>query len=186
MTSLDESTSDTLVLLKNLLKWTEIQKESIVVHPQLMEVRPLLEDCVKLLSGNARNKNIQIDLSIVPSGKAYFDEVSVHTVFRNLISNAIKFTPQNGQIEILGDQDAEYFHINIKDNGNGINEDILEKILRHNEPHTSIGTNQERGTGLGLMLVKDFTAKNFGLLNMKSKIGEGTEAIVSLPLKPKK
>ncbi len=183
---LSDSTQHTLTLLGNLLKWTELQSDSITLSPTTLSVYPIIVDCVNLLKANAESKDIIINLNIQESTSAYFDELSIHTVFRNLLANAIKFTSSNGEINISSTENTEFVRISVKDNGTGIKEDVLEKIFKKHEPHTTPGTNKEQGTGLGLFVVKDFIAKNNGILHIKSKLGEGTEIIVSLPIEENK
>lgn len=177
---LGESTNSTLTLLENLLKWTNAQSDTISLSPKLMAVYPVIEECKQLLEGNACHKNITIELNIPDSVEAYFDEVTIHAVFRNLIANSIKFTPENGTIKICSSVNNGFVEITVKDNGIGMPENILNKIFKENIPHTSLGTNKEQGSGLGLLMVKDFVENNKGKLNVKSKPGEGTEIIVSL------
>lgn len=181
-----ESTKYTLTLLENLLKWTELQSDSIALTPMSMDVSPILSDCVILLKANAEYKKISINLNMQTDASAYFDELSMHTVFRNIIANAIKFTPVNGSIIISSVVNAEFLEIRIKDNGTGMKKDVVEKIFKEHKPHTTLGTNKEQGTGLGLFLVKDFIEKNHGKLDVNSKLGKGTEVIVSLPIEGNK
>ena len=186
ITGVGESANYTLTLLENLLKWTELQSDSIALTPISMDVSPILSDCVNLLKANAEHKKIAVNLNMQTDASAYFDEISIHIVFRNLIANAIKFTPVGGIIKISSSVDAEYLRISIKDNGTGMKEDVMEKIFNKQEIHTTLGTNKEQGTGLGLIVVKDFVEKNNGKLDVNSKLGKGTEVIVSLPIEENK
>jgi len=181
-----ESTKYTLTLLENLLKWTELQNNSIAISPNTLDVYPILTDCVNLLKANAGCKKIVVNLNVQTNASAYFDEISMHTVFRNIIANAIKFTPASGSIIISSSVNADFLEIRIKDNGVGMKADVLDKIFKKHEPHTTVGTNREQGTGLGLFLVKDFIEKNNGKLEVNSKLGEGTEVTVSLPIEDNK
>jgi signal transduction histidine kinase len=112
---------------------------------------------------------------------SWCDEVSINTVFRNIISNAIKFTPTNGSITIKGKELVDNVEISITDTGIGMPEETIQKIFGENQHFTSSGTDNEQGTGLGLMLVKDFLKKNNGSLIVKSKINEGTKFTITLP-----
>jgi len=179
---LGASTKSTLTLLENLLKWTGIQSNSFALSTKSIMIKPVVADCVQLLKANAESKNIKMHCNIQEKTFAFFDELSMHTVFRNLISNAIKFTPANGFIKIESTLNNDWLEISFQDNGTGMKKDVLEKIFKKHEPHTTPGTNKEQGTGLGLRLVKDFIQKNNGKLNVNSKLGKGTEVIVSLPV----
>lgn len=182
ISDLGKSTKSTINLLENLLKWANVQSNTISLSPKLVAVHSVIEECIQLLEGNARHKNISIELNIPDSIEAYFDEVTIHTVFRNLIANAIKFTPENGIIKICSSINKGFAEIMVKDNGIGMPETILNKIFKDNVHHTSLGTNKEQGSGLGLFMVKDFVEKNNGKINVKSKSGEGTEITIFLPL----
>ncbi len=179
---LEKSTSGTISLLNNLLSWAKIQGEVINLVPKIISLHHVIADCFLLLKPNADNKGIALTSSVPDSFTAYFDEVTIHTVFRNIISNAIKFTPRNGRIHVSSYISKGYVSISFKDTGAGIPEDIIRKILIRNQHHTSNGTDNEQGTGLGLIMVKDFVSKNNGRLSINSKDGEGTEVLVSLPL----
>lgn len=185
ITDLDKSTQSTITLLENLLKWANVQSDILLLTPKLLAIRPLIDECIQLLASNAHQKNITIKHNVSSNLQAYFDEVTIHTVFRNLIANAIKFTPENGTIEINSTLNNEYALISIKDNGVGMTETIINKIFEKHATYTSLGTNKEQGSGLGLMVVHDFVERNNGNLNVKSKLGEGTEIIVSLKLENK-
>jgi two-component system sensor histidine kinase/response regulator len=182
MDSLAKTTYETSTLLNNLLSWTKVQSQSITLTPKIINVSSVLNECVSLLKANADIKNITINCYVNEDFTAYMDEVTMHTVFRNILSNAIKFTPQDGSININAKEDKEKLILSFKDSGMGIPEDVIEKIMVHNQHHTSLGTANEQGSGLGLMMVKDFVSRNNGTLNIKSKIGEGAEIIISLPL----
>jgi signal transduction histidine kinase len=142
----------------------------------------IIEECFILLKASADNKDISLTSSVPESFTAYFDEVTIHTVFRNIISNAIKFTPRNGKIHISGYISQGYVTVCFKDSGKGIPEHVIHKIMVQNQHYTSLGTDNEQGTGLGLVMIKDFVSKNNGKLNISSKEGEGTEVLVALPL----
>jgi two-component system, sensor histidine kinase and response regulator len=174
-------TKDTSTLLTSLLNWTRAKDENIVLHPKDTNINQLLNSCIQLLEAVAKNKNVSI--SMIMDGKidCWCDEVSINTVFRNIISNAIKFTPNNGAITIQGKSVGSNVEISITDTGVGIPEDAIRKIFEENQHYSSSGTANEQGTGLGLMLVKDFMKKNNGNLQVESKLNEGTVFTVLLP-----
>jgi len=112
----------------------------------------------------------------------FFDLPTIHTVVRNLISNAIKFTPQNGLIEIYTKEEGNILSLTVKDSGVGISQEVIDKIFNKNEHFSSKGTNDESGTGLGLYMVKDFVTKNKGEIRVNSTLGKGTDISILLPL----
>lgn len=180
--SLEKTTSETTTLLNNLLAWTKVQSETINLAPKVTNVFTVLMECVALLKANADQKNISIIVDVPESFTAYFDEVTMHTAFRNIISNAIKFTPPKGSIEISSHISQGRLNITFKDSGVGMPQQIIDKIFVHNEHHTTLGTAKEQGSGLGLVMVKDFVQKNRGTLNITSQEGKGTEISITLPL----
>lgn len=180
--SLEKTTSETSMLLNNLLIWAKAQSQSVNLVPKVVNINTVLYECISLLKANASIKGISVNNYVTDNISAYFDEVTMHTVFRNVLSNAIKFTPQNGVISINASASGDKLILNFKDSGIGIAENVIEKIMVHNQHHTTVGTANEQGTGLGLFMVKDFVSRNNGTLDIKSKPGEGTEIIISLPL----
>lgn len=179
---LEKSTTETVTLLNNLLSWAKIQSEVISIKPKITNIHSILAECLSLLQANANQKAISLTNNVPENFTAYFDEVTIHAVFRNIISNAIKFTPQKGSVSVNANVSNGYVNINFKDTGAGMPKEIIDKIMVRNQHHTSVGTNNEQGTGLGLVMVKDFVARNQGSVNINSKPGEGTEITVLLPL----
>jgi len=174
-------TKDTATLLTSLLNWTRNQDMNVVILPKDTNINSLIISCIQLLEEVAKNKNISIVNEISENINSWCDEVSVNTVFINIISNAIKFTPSNGMITINGKELDDKVEISIKDTGIGMPEEAIRKIFAENQHYTSSGTENEQGTGLGLMLVKDFLKKNNGSLAVKSKLNEGTMFTITLP-----
>ncbi|MFZ4401751.1 MAG: hybrid sensor histidine kinase/response regulator [Bacteroidales bacterium] len=179
---LKKRTRETSILLNNLLEWTKLQNENIALSPQQTSVYSILQECIQLLSANALNKNITIEFNVPENTIAYIDEVTIHTCFRNIISNAIKFTPDNGKISIDSEVVDEFIAIKIKDTGIGMSEEKVNQIFNQNMHYSSPGTKNEIGSGLGLFLVRDFIKQNKGKINVESKEGSGTSLTVSLPL----
>lgn len=179
---LEETVQDTMILLDNLLEWTRLQTDSIKIKPQHLALSSIIDDCIKLLKGNAHAKNIDLESQIDTELMAFFDEVTTHTIFRNLISNAIKFTPDQGSITLSAEPEGNYIAITVKDTGKGMTEEVQKKIFEQGAIHTSAGTKKEKGSGLGLRLVKDLVAQNNGLLTVKSEPNVGTQVTVKIPV----
>ena len=174
-------TKDTSTLLNSLLQWTRAQDDNVQLEPQNTNIFLVISSCQALLEAVAQNKNIAIILDVPEDTEAWCDEVSINTVIRNIISNSIKFTPNNGKITVTAIQTDETVEICITDTGVGMSEDALKIIFEENQHFTSSGTDNESGTGLGLMLVKDFINKNNGRLSVESKLNIGTSLTISLP-----
>ena len=182
MPTLTKTVHNTGILLDNLLKWTRLQTDNITLTPQTLEISPIVEDCVDLLKGNANEKNISVESKVERDLIAFFDEVTIHTVFRNLLSNAIKFTPDNGSIIISAKPDGNFVSVTVEDTGKGMTEEVRKKIFDNDEIHTTYGTKQEKGSGLGLRLVKDLVSQNKGKLTVESELNVGTRITVSIPV----
>ncbi|MDD4191092.1 MAG: hybrid sensor histidine kinase/response regulator [Mangrovibacterium sp.] len=183
MTHLGKITSETEALLNNLLVWTKLQSDVITLKPQKLAVSPVFADCLSLLEGSLRGKGISVESTINPELTAFFDEITMHTVFRNILSNSIKFTPEGGKILVNAElSDKNNLTVTIRDTGVGIPEPVLRKIFDHNEAYSSPGTKSERGSGLGLKLIKDLTEQNKGTIRVESEVGKGTLFTVFLPV----
>jgi len=182
MVNLEKTASETGILLDNLLEFTRLQSNSISITPRFLPVYPVLLESIQLIQANADKKKITITTDISESLIAYFDEISIYAVFRNLIFNSIKFTPENGKIYISATVESGFVCIKFTDTGVGMPADVIKKIFLNNEHYTTKGTNSESGSGLGSYIIKDFINKNHGKLEIKSTPGSGTEIRVCLPL----
>lgn len=180
---LAKTTNETSRLLDNLLEWTKMHSESVQFPIQQHHIHPIIASCVSLFEDQSTKKNISVSIEIPEDNRAFFNEITMQSVFRNLIFNAIKFTAVGGKIEIETQIHSDFLQLIIRDNGIGISEDVMDKVFKNNEHYTTRGTNKEEGSGLGFFLVKDFIEINHGRLEVKSKPGEGTEVLVFLPLK---
>lgn len=179
---LKERTKETSTLLTSLLQWSRVKSDKFEMQPTESNVYVIVSSCIQLLNATAENKNINIHFDSDENAVAWCDEVSIHTVIRNLISNAIKFTNSNGSIWIRTNRTNCKLRIEIIDSGVGMAEETIKKIFDKNEHFTSTGTNNEQGTGLGLMLVKEFVEKNNGVIKVESVIGKGSTFVIELPV----
>jgi two-component system, sensor histidine kinase and response regulator len=178
---LKERTAETSTLLTSLLQWSRVKSDKFEMQPTETNVYVVVSSCIQLLNANATNKHINIHFDSDNNAVAWCDEVSIHTVIRNLISNAIKFTNTNGSIWIRTKRSEHTLRIEIIDSGVGMSIDTIQKIFQKNEHYTSSGTNNEQGTGLGLMIVKEFVEKNNGKIIVDSVIGKGSTFVIELP-----
>jgi len=168
-------------LLDNLLKWSKSQTGAMEIEGEIIDFKDIVEENITLLYSQAKSKDIELVNNVPDKVFAYADLNMILTVVRNLLSNAIKFTNEGGKIEVFGKNYDKYVEISIKDNGIGIGEEDLEKIFRIDIKHSTMGTANERGSGLGLVLCKEFIEKNLGTLKANSKLGEGSEFVFILP-----
>ena len=175
-----EELTYTTSLMENLLQWARSQMQSDAVKPQLIDVAGLMSEVAKLLRLQAEAKQIRVELQTDSRLHAFADKDMINLVLRNLLSNAIKYTPAKGAI-ILGMQKAASgVEVFVKDTGTGISPEALEKI-NLNDYYTTKGTAGEAGTGLGLMLCKEFLHRNGGKMHIESKTGKGSVFSFTLP-----
>ncbi|MFA5806054.1 MAG: PAS domain-containing sensor histidine kinase [Melioribacteraceae bacterium] len=176
-----ESAKNVFTLLENLLQWSRVQSGKIPYQPSNFNISFKINQVISLLTNNATNKKIQI-VNDVPSHAIVFaDEDMVFSVIQNLLSNAIKFTNEGGTIVFRSLIKVSLIDISISDNGVGIKEEDLQKLFRIDTHHTTYGTKEEKGSGLGLILCKEMVERNRGKIFAESKVGEGTTFTFSLP-----
>lgn len=181
ITGLKSSTDKTFHLLENLLLWSRIQRKIITYSPQNTDIKDIIDENIEMLKPSADFKNISLIVDLNPQIKAYCDVYMISNVVRNLLSNAIKFTHENGKIYINSAQKNGYVEISVKDTGIGIDESILKNLFKIEHNILSKGTKGETGSGLGLILCKEFIDKHKGEINIQSKQGEGTTVSVKIP-----
>lgn len=167
-------------LIDNLLHWAKDQMEGIQVKPGVFDLPQVIHETVNLLRPQAQRKSITLGLDIAPSLQVYGDKDMIKLVLRNLISNAIKFTPQKGAIAITTRNENEYIYIAVADTGTGLSPEEIHRI-QDKEYFTKYGTAGEKGSGLGLMLCREFVEKNGGQLFIESKPDIGSTFTFSLP-----
>ena len=168
-------------LLEELLNWARVQTGRIDYNPEDNDIAEVIANSLSLLKMNAEKKNINFTSTIEAGTFAYFDFKMINTVIRNLSSNAIKFTPENGSVTISAIKGDEFLTIKVSDTGIGISQDDIKKLFRIDVHHTTIGTSQEKGTGLGLIICKEFVEFNKGKIWVESELNKGTDFIFTLP-----
>ncbi|HRE41306.1 MAG TPA: HAMP domain-containing sensor histidine kinase [Ignavibacteria bacterium] len=175
-----KTSSEAFNLLENLLEWTRIKTGKKQFEPVIFDVKPEINKVVDLFEINLMNKKIHL---INKSGKHYVnaDKNSFNTILRNLISNAVKFTGVNGEISIETFEKDKNLFISVKDSGTGISSDKIS-LLFSNEIKSTLGTNNEKGTGYGLLICKELIEKSGGQLYVESKPNEGSIFKFSLPI----
>jgi signal transduction histidine kinase len=170
----------TTSLMENLLHWARSQMQADSVKPQMIDVYDLMTEVIRLLRLQAEAKNINVTGNVDPSVVAFADKDMVNLILRNILSNAIKYTPEKGNIEVGARRTHTGVAIFVKDTGMGIAPEALQKIQQYNFYSTK-GTAGEAGTGLGLMLCKEFVARNGGTMLIESLPGKGSVFTFTLP-----
>ena len=182
LNNINKSSIHAYELLENLLTWSQMQTNSIQFKPQPLPIHDKIKESLELMEGAYTKKNIQIKVIGKKDVSVFADVNMFSTVFRNLVSNAIKFTRENGSISISIQKKEDFCEIVVKDNGIGISEDNIRKIFRIDSNHSTLGTNGEKGTGLGLVLCKEFVEKHNGKICVESVVGKGSKFSFTLPM----
>ncbi len=168
-------------LLINLLEWSRSQTGRIEFNPEYVEMGSLIKEVTALLNDTAQHKSITISIENPDNLPVFADKAMISTILRNLISNAIKFTNYGGAIVISAEQNPDRLLVTVKDNGIGIKKESIDKLFRIEENTTTIGTQNEKGSGLGLLLCKEFVLKHNGKIWVESEWGKGSEFYFTIP-----
>lgn len=170
----------TVGLMDNLLKWAKTQMQAEMINPQKINIGEMLQESFHLLRLQSERKRIRIEINAGNEIYGMMDKEMIKLVVRNLLSNAIKFTPEDGTIWVGVNEMPSYIEIYIRDTGTGISKEASLKI-KENDFYTTRGTANESGTGLGLMICKEYLVRNNSRLHIESKEGEGSTFSFSLP-----
>lgn len=182
-----ENTSNMAALLDNLLQWAVSQLGKLEVEPEIFDLNRLTADTITLMAPTAREKNIRLVSHINENTLARADKRMVETILRNLVSNALKYSNSRGEVHITSVYREAFLEIEVEDRGVGIPGDKLETLFDPYVYNHTAGTAGEKGTGLGLVLCKEFVEKNGGTIRAESNYpgaGTGTRMIFTLPLPP--
>ena len=179
---IDNSVKQLSELLDNLLTWAMQQQDAIPVHFEKINVKTLLDGIVATLSNLAKGKNIVLSTTIIEDDLTIVaDKNTVMTIFRNLVNNALKFTDEGGQVTLSAVAENDNVHFQVSDDGVGIDNKKIETLFNVGAHKSTFGTSGEKGLGLGLQLVYEFTAINKGRVEVESSKGEGSVFNVWLP-----
>ncbi|UUV18759.1 sensor histidine kinase [Fusobacteria bacterium ZRK30] len=179
--SINDSIQGINALLINLLEWSKIQRGHVIPSPMKVKINDLTASAYQILKLNLESKNIKFSNNISDKHFIWADKNMIDAVFRNIISNAIKFTPNSGKIELYSERKDQFIYIFIKDNGVGMNLEVQSKLFKLDQHLTTLGTENEKGTGLGLIITKEFIHLNRGSLGVDSIKDQGTTFILKLP-----
>lgn len=171
-------------LLENLLTWSRSQSGRIQYEPVQFNLSNVIQENYNLHKTIAEKKKIHLIANIPESLTAYGDREMINTVVRNLIDNAIKFTEPEKRVEIITRDEDPFITVLVEDQGTGISENDLIKLFRIDVKFKSRGTLGEKGTGLGLILCKEFVEKNGGKMIVRSMQGEGSVFGFTIPVSP--
>lgn len=178
---LRKSASDIMILLQNLLEWSRNRTQSHASDPLLFDLSGIISENISLLADTALQKNIRLHYQ-PQKIKVFADRNMISSVLRNLISNAIKFSNPGSDVNITASENNETATVKVGDSGIGIDPDKLKTIFSPDNFHSTWGTANEKGSGLGLKLCADFIRKNYGSIKAESQPGKGSVFTFTLPL----
>ncbi|MGD0340232.1 MAG: HAMP domain-containing sensor histidine kinase, partial [Bacteroidales bacterium] len=185
--SMKESAANLYGLLENLLEWSRLKRGMMNFSPEKINLKQIAGNSIEVLKESARKKEIKINYSIPENLEIYADSHMLETVIRNLVSNAIKFTPKSGEISISAAASPDNtIKIKICDTGIGMNKELISKLFLLNERTNRKGTEGEPSTGLGLLLCKEFIEKHNGKIQVESEEGKGSTFSFTIPEMSKK
>lgn len=167
-------------LLETLLEWARATTGQIPFNPEPINIDESVDNINQLLDSNLKNKNISLIIENPACCRIIADNKMLETIIRNIISNAIKFTPEGGKIIVSSEDIDDKLRVNIKDTGVGIPEDKIPQLFNISSNYSTLGTQKEKGTGLGLVLCKEFIDLNKGTIEVKSELGKGTTFSITL------
>ncbi|MCZ4693359.1 sensor histidine kinase [Ancylomarina euxinus] len=181
--TLNTSSKNTYQLLENLLTWSRSQRGIIVLVQEEIQIKSFISEIILLCQTAASNKNIQLIENVEDSLIVLADKNMLHTVLQNLISNGVKFTENKGSLIVSAKKSEKegFIEISVSDTGVGIPKDLIADLFMMNKNVSRLGTEKEKGTGLGLILCKEFVEKQGGEIWIESEVGKGSQFIFNLP-----
>jgi len=176
------STADSMnEMIDSYLFWSRVRKNELDFNPIRINVKNLILENITLLKGTAAQKDIELKFSILDDAIAFADEVMMITVLRNLIYNAIKFTSGGGQVIVKARNKDELVEVSVQDTGIGISDDNIDRLFNPEAQVITKGTENEIGSGLGLLLCRDYVEKNGGKISAESAVGIGSIFVFTIP-----
>ena len=170
-------------LLENLLQWSRAQTGNIKYEPQYIQLKKMVDNAIDSMMLNIENKKLNVNLHVNEEIVVFADENMVTTVIRNLLSNAIKFSNPDSSIQMRCVSNEKFIEFAVIDQGIGIKKETQDKLFKIDQHVTTDGTSEEKGSGLGLILCKEFIEKNGGTIWVESEINKGSAFIFTLPKK---
>jgi signal transduction histidine kinase len=178
---INSTAEHTLTLLDNLLLWARTQTGQIDFVAENLQPGPIVEEIIGLLNSSAFIKNITLNNSVPDDIITYSDPNMLKTILRNLVQNAIKFTNSGGTVDVIAVREQNHTFFTVTDNGTGMSKETLNNIFRIDTITITNGTEHERGSGLGLILCKEFVEKHGGKIWAESEVGKGSKFKFTLP-----
>lgn len=175
------STNNLFKLIENLLNWSRLQMGAFKINPKMLSVSATILEVLEVVKYSAEEKDICIKNNTTAMS-IHADAECFKTVIRNLLNNAIKFTERGGEIILSSLEMGGYAYISIQDFGVGMSEEVVANLFEINKKISTTGTENEKGTGLGLILCKDLMKKNNGTISVESELGKGSKFILALPI----
>ncbi len=173
-------------LLENLLQWARIQMGRMEYKPLSIHLKELADVNIRLLSANAKDKKITLQSTVTDDIIVHADDHMLDTVIRNITSNALKFTPSGGSVTISAESDkSQFVTVAVTDTGVGISQKDVASLFKIDVHHSTVGTDNEQGTGLGLIMCKEMVKKNGGRIWVESELGKGTAVKFTVPIAQK-
>jgi len=180
--NMKDSASNIYGLLENLLEWSRLKRGMMNFNPEIINVKRITTECLKVLKESASKKEIKITSYLPDNIEIYADSHMLETVVRNLVSNAIKFTPKSGEISLTATAtEGNTIEIKVSDNGIGMPGALIYKLFLLNEKTNRLGTEGELSSGLGLLLCKEFIDKHGGKIWVESEEGKGSTFSFTIP-----
>ena len=176
------SSTRAMELLKNLLEWSRSQTGRMTFNSEYLDLSVLVRETTDLLKDSAQQKLISITTEMPTNMQVMADRAMINSVLRNLLSNAIKFTHTTGHIVVSAVQNRDECMISIRDTGIGIGKENISRLFRMDESFSTVGTHNEKGTGLGLLLSKEFVEKHGGKIWVTSEPGKGSTFYFTIPV----
>lgn len=168
-------------LLENLLTWARTQTDEITINKEELNLKKLVETAISTALLLADSKNISVNNNVQPELILSIDKNTALTFIRNIVNNSIKFTHKGGAITIDSHVNEDSISLHITDTGVGISPEVIDQLFQIGKDISTNGTNNEKGTGLGLILCKEFIERNGGSITVKSEVNKGSEFIIVLP-----
>jgi two-component system, sensor histidine kinase and response regulator len=176
-----KSSTRAMDLLLNLMEWAQSQTGRMVFAPEIFNFAELIDGIVSMFENAAFQKKVQIKKVVPPGTIVYADKAMVSTILRNLISNAIKFCHPGGEISVSATKNKTGLVVAVSDTGIGIPKNVIGKLFQLDQNITTPGTQNEQGTGLGLILCKEFIEKHGGKIRVESEPGKGSTFYFNIP-----
>jgi PAS domain S-box-containing protein len=180
-TVINQSSQSAYKLLNDLLVWARSQMDGIKFEPEYFDVHTATDEAFNEIRIQAQKKHINLQNLTTDKEKVFADRQMYLTVIRNIASNAIKFTKDDGEVSVLSHETEKETVITIRDNGVGMTESQVQKLMTDDGNKSTVGTSGEKGSGIGLMLCREFVLKHNGKIEVKSQIGKGTDFIITFP-----